>query len=93
MLGASLFVVHWLRFGFHSSHYRCQESRRQITWTAVFTIRSNASGSMTFAGGVIDDDFSLYPASCGAGAAGVGFEMGEPGVHEVPMPPGLDPSP
>ena len=45
------------------------------------------------ASGVIDDDFSLYLVSCGAGAAGVGFEMGEPGVHEVPMPPGLDPSP
>ena len=38
------------------------------------------------------DDFSLYPASCGAGAAsatGVGFEMGEPGGHEAPVPPGL----
>jgi hypothetical protein len=39
------------------------------------------------------DDFSLYPASCGPSAAGVGFEMGEPGVHEAPMPPGLDPLP
>jgi len=39
------------------------------------------------------DDFSLYPASCGADAAAVGFEMGEPGIHEAPMPPGLDPSP
>jgi uncharacterized repeat protein (TIGR01451 family) len=36
------------------------------------------------------DDFSLYPASCGPSAAGVGFEMGEPGIHEAPMPPGLD---
>jgi hypothetical protein len=38
------------------------------------------------------DDFSLYPASCGAGAAraaGVGFEMGEPGGYEAPVPPGL----
>jgi uncharacterized repeat protein (TIGR01451 family) len=39
------------------------------------------------------DDFSLYPASCGAGAAGVGFEMGEPGIHQGPVPPGLDQSP
>ena len=38
------------------------------------------------------DDFSLYPASCGAGAAsatGIGFEMGEPGGYEAPVPPGL----
>jgi uncharacterized repeat protein (TIGR01451 family) len=38
------------------------------------------------------DDFSLYPASCGSGAAsatGVGFEMGEPGGYEAPVPPGL----
>lgn len=34
------------------------------------------------------DDFSLYPASCGVGAAETGFEMGEPGVHEAPAPPG-----
>ena len=27
--------------------YRCQEARRRIAWTAVFTTRSNASGSMT----------------------------------------------
>jgi len=39
------------------------------------------------------DDFSLYPASCGADAAGVSFEMGEPGTHGASMPPGLDPSP
>jgi uncharacterized repeat protein (TIGR01451 family) len=39
------------------------------------------------------DDFSLYPASCGPSAAGVGFEMGEPGIHEMPMAPGLDQSP
>ena len=45
------------------------------------------------AGGVTDDDFSLYPASCGPSAAGVGFEMGEPGVREAPMLPGLDLSP
>jgi uncharacterized repeat protein (TIGR01451 family) len=38
------------------------------------------------------DDFSLYPASCGANAASAaegGFEMGEPGGYEVPVPPGL----
>lgn len=39
------------------------------------------------------DDFALYPASCGAGAAsaaGVGFEMGEPGGYGAPAPPRLD---
>ncbi len=36
------------------------------------------------------DDFSLYPASCGVGAAEADFEMGEPGVHEAPAPPGLE---
>jgi hypothetical protein len=38
------------------------------------------------------DDFSLYPASCGAsaaGAAGGGFEMGDPGGYEAPVPPRL----
>ena len=39
------------------------------------------------------DDFSLYPASCGVSAAAVGFEMGEPDIHDVPVPPGLDQSP
>jgi uncharacterized repeat protein (TIGR01451 family) len=39
------------------------------------------------------DDFSLYPASCGPSAAGIGFEMGEPGVHAAPLPPGWDQSP
>jgi uncharacterized repeat protein (TIGR01451 family) len=46
------------------------------------------------------DNFTVDPicgaastALSGASAAGVGFEMGEPGIHEVPMPPGLDPSP
>jgi uncharacterized repeat protein (TIGR01451 family) len=39
------------------------------------------------------DDFSLYPASCGPIAAEVGFEMGEPGVHEAPLRPGWDQSP
>lgn len=36
------------------------------------------------------DDFSLYPASCGVGAAGTTFEMGEPGAYEAPAPPGLE---
>jgi hypothetical protein len=39
------------------------------------------------------DDFALYPASCGVSAASVGFEMGEPGIHEGPVPPGLDQAP
>jgi len=34
------------------------------------------------------DDFSLYPDSCGTIAAGVGFDLGEPGAHEAPVPPG-----
>lgn len=36
------------------------------------------------------DNLSLYPASCGVGAAETGFEMGEPGVYEAPAPPGLE---
>jgi uncharacterized repeat protein (TIGR01451 family) len=39
------------------------------------------------------DDFALYPAECGVSAAGIGFEMGEPGIHEGPVPPGLDQAP
>lgn len=47
------------------------------------------------------DNFTVYHVTCGAGAtarsgasaAGVGFEMGEPGIHGGPMPPGLDQSP
>ena len=27
------------------------------------------------------DNFSLFPASCGVGAAEVGFEMGKPEIH------------
>jgi uncharacterized repeat protein (TIGR01451 family) len=33
------------------------------------------------------DNFALYPASCGVDAAGVGFEMGEPGIQEGPVSP------
>ena len=36
------------------------------------------------------DDFSLYLASCGVGAAAVRFEMGVPEIHGGPMPPGLN---
>jgi uncharacterized repeat protein (TIGR01451 family) len=46
------------------------------------------------------DNFTVDPicgaaatALSGAGADGVGFEMGEPGVHEAPALPGLDQSP
>jgi hypothetical protein len=40
-----------------------------------------------FSSGPIDarfDDFALYPASCGPGAAGVAFEMGAPEIHRGP---------
>jgi uncharacterized repeat protein (TIGR01451 family) len=46
------------------------------------------------------DNFTVDPicgvastALSGASAAGVGLEMGEPGIHGGPMPPGLDQSP
>jgi len=32
------------------------------------------------------DNFSLYPASCGVGAAELNFEMGQPEIHEAPGP-------
>ncbi len=39
------------------------------------------------------DNFSLYPASCGVSVAGVGFEMGQPEIHEGPVSPGVDQAP
>jgi uncharacterized repeat protein (TIGR01451 family) len=36
------------------------------------------------------DDFRLYPASCGLGAAGVGFGMGVPEVWQAPEATGID---
>ncbi len=40
------------------------------------------------------DDFSLYPASCGASTYAVSsdagqFEMGKPEVRQLPLPPSL----
>jgi uncharacterized repeat protein (TIGR01451 family) len=47
---------------------------------------SPSSGSLD----VRFDDFALYPADCGVGAAGAGFEMGEPEIRFVPQPLGMD---
>jgi hypothetical protein len=48
---------------------------------------SNASLDVRF------DDFTLYTTSCGASAAGSGFEMGTPEIHQGHAPPGLDQAP
>jgi hypothetical protein len=51
------------------------------------------AGSGSVGNDVRFDNFSLYPASCGVGAAEASFEMGKPEVHGGPVPPGLDESP
>jgi predicted GH43/DUF377 family glycosyl hydrolase len=44
------------------------------------------AGSGSVSNDVRFDNFSLYPASCGVGAAEVDFEMGQPEIHEAPIP-------
>lgn len=43
------------------------------------------AGSGSVSNDVRFDNFSLYPASCGVGAAEIDFEMGQPEIHEVPL--------
>jgi uncharacterized repeat protein (TIGR01451 family) len=71
-----------------NNHYLTTVSDSSLTGLRRIGLTTGSSSSASLDARF--DDFALYPAECGVSAAGAGFEMGEPGIHEGPVSPGLD---